>query len=145
MGKELRLKAVQWREKRSKDANNYHWELLGQLAVKLYTTPDELHEHYLQMLSLVDTFNGNHITVTLPSFLDPKKALDEKTHWKKIRESADGKFIAWLKLKGSSQMDSAEMSRLIDLVVEDCEENGIDTATPAEKERMLKLWQQRAG
>lgn len=139
MGKELRLKAVQWRERRSLDANAYYHVLLSQLAAKLDTTHDELHEQYIRRCAFPDRLSdGSAITVTLASFV-PIETMGG--YWMRIRESKDGKFIAYMKLKGSSDMDSAEMSKLIDEVVEDCKENGIDTATPDEQERMIQQWQ----
>jgi len=41
---------------------------------------------------------------------------------------------------GSSCYDTKQMSRLIDLVVEDCKEQGIDTATPAELALLKEEW-----
>ena len=41
---------------------------------------------------------------------------------------------------GSSCYDTKQMSRLIDLVVEDCKEQGIDTATPAEIALLKEEW-----
>ena len=43
-------------------------------------------------------------------------------------------------IKGSHQMDSKEMSRLIDCTVEEAKALGIETMTPAELERMIKAW-----
>lgn len=43
---------------------------------------------------------------------------------------------------GSSTYDTKQMARLIDLVVEDCKQQGIETLTPEELERMALEWRQ---
>ena len=40
----------------------------------------------------------------------------------------------------SSDYDTAQMSRLIDLVVEDCRENGIETMTPQQLDALKSRW-----
>ena len=41
---------------------------------------------------------------------------------------------------GSSTYNTEQMSRLINLVVEDCKAQGVETMTPDEINRMLSLW-----
>lgn len=41
---------------------------------------------------------------------------------------------------GSSEYDSRQMSRLIDMIVQDCKACGIPTATPEEIARMMDRW-----
>lgn len=43
---------------------------------------------------------------------------------------------------GSSTYDTKQMARLIDLVVEDCKQQGIETLPPEELERMALEWRQ---
>ena len=40
----------------------------------------------------------------------------------------------------SSDYDTAQMSRLIDLVVEDCKQMGIETMTPKEMDALVSRW-----
>ena len=40
----------------------------------------------------------------------------------------------------SSDYDTAQMSRLIDLVVEDCKQMGIETMTPKELDALVSRW-----
>lgn len=138
-GNELRLKATKWREKRSLDANAYMWVLCDKIASVLMTTKDEVYEMMLQDYGCYDTLeDGSYIVITLKSTLDIS-LLDG--HYKRYRESDDGKFISYLKLKGSSEMDTKEMSDLINGVVYEAEQLGVETITPDEKERMLQQWQ----
>jgi hypothetical protein len=41
---------------------------------------------------------------------------------------------------GSSVYDSKQMSRLIELIVQDCKANGIETLTPHELEMLCEKW-----
>ncbi len=41
---------------------------------------------------------------------------------------------------GSSTYDTEQMSRLIELVVQDCKDAGIETLTPEELARMMQEW-----
>ena len=41
---------------------------------------------------------------------------------------------------GSSTFDTKEMSHFIDMIVTDCEELGIETATPDELARLKQTW-----
>lgn len=41
---------------------------------------------------------------------------------------------------GSSVYDTKQMARLIDLIVQECQQLDIETATPQEMERMMQEW-----
>lgn len=45
--------------------------------------------------------------------------------------------VNFYRIKGSSQYNTREMSRLIDGLVSECKECGIETLTPEELERMM--------
>ena len=60
-------------------------------------------------------------------------------HWK-ILDDTRGKFNVYMRLKGSSEMNSAEMSHFLDGLVSDAKELGIETDTPEQIERMKSLW-----
>ena len=51
-------------------------------------------------------------------------------------------YRTYFLLRGSSTYDTAEMSALLDGVIEDCKSCGIETATPEEIERMKQLYEQ---
>jgi hypothetical protein len=41
---------------------------------------------------------------------------------------------------GSSTFDRRQMAKLIDLIVQDCKEYGVETENPEEIERLVKEW-----
>lgn len=55
----------------------------------------------------------------------------------------DSKLEGYVNIRcfyGSSVYDTAQMSRLIHLLVDECKENGVETLTPEELERMCSAW-----
>lgn len=49
-------------------------------------------------------------------------------------------YVNVMSYYGSSVYEPAQMSRLIDLVVHDCKEFGIETLTPSELARLKEEW-----
>lgn len=133
----LRIKAVKYRKKRSLDANAYAWVLMSKIAnhPDISSSKEEVYEQMLQKYGSIYEEDGAYITVTIEKSVDIAKL---PGHWKYIKDN--GKFAAYLMIKGSSEYDTAEMSRFIDRIVEEAQELGIETATPDELERMKQEW-----
>ena len=133
-GKPLQIEIKQHRQKRSLNANAYLWVLLGKMADVLDTIKDEL---YLEMLDRYGVFT--HIVVK-PSVVERVKQ-----EWRTVRElgevTVNGKTGVQLQCYfGSSTYDTKEMSRLIDGVVSECKELGIETATLEELQTLKREW-----
>jgi hypothetical protein len=132
--KKLKITAVQFREKRSKDANAYMWSLLQKMAEVLRTSKDEL---YLDILGKYGVFT--HIIVK-SNVVDRVKA-----EWRTVRDLGEVKVngITGIQLQcyfGSSTYDTKEMSKLIDGLVSECKELEIETLPPEELNRMKQEW-----
>ena len=55
----------------------------------------------------------------------------------------DSKIDGYVNIRffwGSSEYDTANMSRLIDGIISECREQGIETMTPSELERLKQQW-----
>lgn len=136
---DIRVNAVRWRNRRSIDANNYMWELLSQMAPLLKTTKEELYIHELQKYG---TF------MYLPGTDEDMKKLQKVfriviNRGDTTLTTPSGKEMKMHQLqcyKGSSLYDTLEMSRLIDGVVSDAKEQGIDTMTQDELREMKERW-----
>lgn len=136
--KEYTVKIERIRQKRSLDANAYFWKMCRELAVKLDQSYMNVYREYIRDYGV---FNIVPIA---------EKAVDRWVeNWGKngsgwICESiGKSKIDGYYNIKcyyGSSTYDTKEMSRLIDAVVADCKEQGIETATPNEIERMMQQW-----
>ena len=133
-GKLLSVEIKQYRQKRSLDSNAYMWTLLAKLATVLNTDKDSL---YLEMLDRYGVFT--HIVVK-PEMVDRVR-----TEWRTVRElgevTINGKTgIQLMCYFGSSTYNSAEMAKLIDGVVSECKEVGVEVMPPEELELMKSLW-----
>ena len=133
-GKELTVDIKQFRQARSLDSNAYLWVMLSKMANVLKTTKDEL---YLRMLNDYGVFT--HVVVK-PNVVD--RVMQE---WRIVRNlgevTINGKVGVQLQCYfGSSTYDSKEMSTLVEGVVYECKELGIDTMTPNEIADMNSRW-----
>ena len=130
----LSIKVNKYRKKRSLDANAYMWVLLSKIADVINSDKDDV---YIEMLSRYGVFT--HIIV--------KKEVVEKIkiEWRAVRElgeiNVNGSSGIQLQCYfGSSTYDSKEMATLIDGVVREAKELGIETLPPDELLRMKQEW-----
>lgn len=125
---ELMYEVKVWRSKRSLDQNAYYWALLGRLGQRLGYASDELHKHMLREYGVYDAFT---VRADVPIG-------DYFRYWDEVGVGeADGVRYRHIRaFKGSSEMDSAEFSRLLNGVIQECQQQGIETMTPQEAARM---------
>ena len=138
-GEDVEITIKKYRKKRSLDSSAYAWVLLDRLSEKLRIPKERIYR------SLIRDVGGNCTAVCVQD-----KAVD------KLTESWQRNGIGWVtdtmpsKLDGcktvilyygSSTYDTAQMSRLLDLIIEECKEQGIETKTPNEIAEMLSLWE----
>ena len=133
-GKRLDVNITREKKRRSLDANAYLWVLLGKMAAVLQTDKDAV---YIEMLSRYGVYT--HVVVK------PQVAERVKQEWRTVRElgevTVNGKVGIQLQCYfGSSSYTTAEMATLIDGVISECKDMGIETATPAELARMMGEW-----
>lgn len=136
-GIDLNLKAVKWHKKRSLDSNAYCWHLCTQLAHKLNTSKDEIYEQFIQDASIFEEDENGFIVVSVKSCVDMSKV---SGHWKFFKDSHDGKFKSYIMLKGSSKFNQEQMNHFLQMIVQVCHENGIDTITTEELRIMNEQW-----
>ena len=138
-GKLLSVDVKQHRERRSLDVNAYLWVILSQMAAALNTTKDEL---YIEMLDRYGVFT--HLIVK------PEVASRVKQEWRTVRElgevTVNGKTGIQLQVYfGSSSYNTKEFSVLLDGVISEAHEIGIETLPPDEVESMKNLWGVKEG
>lgn len=138
LSKEYTLEMKQIRTKRSLDANAYFWVLLRDLATKLDISYKELYRFYIK------DYGVYNIVPIKEEAVERWVQGWEKNGSGWVCESiGKSKFDGYVNMKcyfGSSMYDSKEMARLIDAVVSDCKENGVETLPPREIERLKKEW-----
>lgn len=116
------LKEVRMR--RSLTQNAYYWTLLGKLAAKLGMPDSEVHMHMLREW-------GSSQSWEMAFDVDPGEWF---RYYDVLYETPRGKVVRTY--KGSSEMDTAEFTRLIGGMREECEAQGIEVMTPQEMASM---------
>lgn len=149
IGKEIRCKLVQWREKRSKDANAFFYVLVDKLAEALRVSKPYIHNLMLQRYGQIEKVDGKPVWVVLPETEAVKKKVEEEDtlHLRstsEVKQGKDGKmYRTYLLLKGSHELDTKGMSVLLDGIISECKEVGIQTETPDEIAKMKALWNEQ--
>lgn len=96
----------------------------------------------------VEIVGGSRYYVRIPDTDEAENDVMEREmfHLKptsQVIEGTDGiNYRTYVMLKGSSRYDSAEMAHLLDGLISECKQLGIETATPEELERMKQLYEQ---
>lgn len=126
-------------EKRSKDANSYLWALCGELAEKIGSTKESV---YRQHILNVGVYRAIEIEETAAETLIKGWQMNG-IGWiaERVDYGAHDGFVLVNFYYGSSVYNTKQMSRLLDSVIEDCQEQGIQTATPDEVANMKSLWE----
>lgn len=131
----LSIHAIRDRPKRSLNANAYLWVLCSKMASILKTSKEEVYEEMLQSYGTFYHDDDGYITVTVKKNVDMSKV---GGHWRFVQTTGD--FSSYLMIKGSSEYTVSEMSTLLDGIISEAKNLGVDTATDKEVERMLEDW-----
>ena len=135
---EVKVEIKKLNRKRSLDANAYAWVLIDRIAEKTGVRKSEVYRNAIREIG------GVSDTVCVV-----ERAVDRLvTGWEHQgigwqTEVEDAKIDGCKRVTlfyGSSVYDTAQMSRLIDLLVQDAEALGIPTITDEEAKRMLGKW-----
>lgn len=134
----LSIKIGQYRKKRSLDCNAYAWVLMSKIAEKTNVSKEEVYR------AAIKEIGGNSDTVCIQN--------------KAVESLCDGwtrNGIGWqtdtfpskiegctnvILYYGSSTYDVAQMSRLINIIIQDCEALEIETKSQAEIDSLLNSW-----
>lgn len=137
--KNLSIKITQFRKKRSLDANSYFWVLCGKLSQKTRQPKTDI---YRQLIKEI----GDNFEI-VPIRNDAVNTWCENWQQKGIGWICDivgdSKIDGYTNVccyYGSSTYDSVQMSALIDLIVFECKEQGIETLPPEEISKLKALW-----
>lgn len=136
----LAIQVKKWTKKRSKNANNYFWELLSEYSEEKNVDAIEEYKERVKRLGIFRRFRIENKDIKTFE----KMWTDRGIAW--FCETADTEYMGEIEFKiinayyGSSSFNSKQMSRLINDLVEDCKEVGIETKTPAEIKSLLESW-----
>ena len=134
------LEVKEYRKKRSLDANAYAWVLIHKLAEAMRLTPEEV---YLQEILSVG-YNFTPMCVREQDVERFKKSWQANGLGWPVKDLGMSQVPGCRNLMayhGSSTYDTAQMSRLIDNLVQDCKALDIETMTPDKLALLKEAWQ----
>ena len=122
------------RKKRSKNSNSYFWELLQQLCLEMNLDVIQEYKKRVKELGIFKQWELD--TINVPTF--EKIWQDRGIAWftEKVEEIGNKTIIN--AYYGSSSYNSKQMSKLIDNLVQDCKQIGIQTLDEIEIEELIK-------
>lgn len=134
------------KRKRSLDSNAYFHLLVDKLRQKLGISMARCKNHLIADYGQIMYLDGEALvykTNAPPEYIYEQ----EEPHMSLIKTTEEnGKLVYFYRMyRGSHDYDGSEMNKLIAGTVEECKEQGIETATPRELEEMQRLWEQRYG
>lgn len=144
----LRITVKLWRDKRSLDANSYYWVLLSRLAEAVGISKPRAHNLMLRKYGQNLVIDSQIAFLVIPDTEEAEEtALEaESFHIRptsQVKQGKDGKmYRTYTVLAGSSTYDTKEMSELINGLVSECKEQGIETLTTDELARMMKDYEE---
>lgn len=139
----LTLKVGKFSKKRSLDANAYCWTLIGKLAAKLKIPRTDIYR------SAIREIGGNSDTVCIQT-----KAVESLCDgWQRngigwLTDTMPSKIDGCTNVilyYGSSTYDTAQMSRLINIIVQECRMQGIETRSEEELRSLMDQWREKYG
>lgn len=141
----LDVEIKQHKDKRSLDANAYYWLLVGKVRNVTGDSNNRIHNMMLDRYGELERMpDGSLIPFCIRDDIDylefpyPHLKPTQKTLAK-----GDKLYRWYYQIKGSSEYNTAEMSHLIDGIVSECKEMGIETLPPEELERMMATYDKK--
>ena len=127
---ELEISIKKWRARRSKDANAYFHVLVNQIAVARGLSDEEVKiDLVTQYGSYARDDSGMIVGFKLPASVDVDQIYPYTRMYKEVEENGKD-FKCYLVYKQTRDMDTKEMSHLIEGTITVAQELNIDTDTP---------------
>lgn len=134
----LSIEIKPYRARRSLDANAYAWVLIDKLAEKLNESKENIYREYIKHIggnSEIVCIKDNAVERLCEGWSKNGIGWQTDTFPSKL-EGCTNVILYY----GSSTYDSAQMTRLLDLIIQDCKQQGISVETPDEIARLKSLW-----
>lgn len=141
--KEVKVEIKRYSRKRSLDANAYCWVLVDLIAQKTGVKKSDVYRNAIKEIGGVST-----TVCVLERAVDRLKASWSAHGLGWQTEVTDSKIEGCKNVTlyyGSSVYDTAQMSQLINSLIQDAETLGIPTITPEEEERLVGQWSKKEG
>lgn len=133
----LSVEIKKYRKKRSLDANGYMWVLISKIQEMMNIPKEEIYRDAIKNIGSYEVIPVKN--EALDRFIEAWK--HNGLGW--ICETTKSKLEGFTNVTayyGSSTYNTKEMSRLIENIVEECKQLGIETKTQAELNSLLQSW-----
>lgn len=136
--KEFELK--EYKPKRSLDSNAYCWVLLGKLQDKLHIPKEEIYRDLIRNIGSYEVIPVKNEAVERFRQAWSKNGLGWITETTKSKLEGFTNVITYY---GSSVYNTAEMTKLIELLVQECKQLDIETKNQNEIRSLLESWDKK--
>ena len=137
--KDLKVSLTQWREPRSRSANNYFHCLSDKLADHMRMSKPKMKNYLLFHYGQKVRDENNELVIVKTNADEEKLISRTDIHLWHLKDAPDGTPLYSL-LEHSRFYDSLQMSILLDGTIEECKALGIEVLPPDEIERMKQTW-----
>lgn len=134
----LNIDIKKYRPRRSLDANAYMWVLLGKIQDVVDIPKETIYRDLIKYIGSYEVIPIKNEAVEKFRDAWSKNGLGWVTDT--VKSKLDG-FTNVVAYYGSSTYDTKEMSRLIDLVIQECNQLGIETKTDEEIKALMESWE----
>ena len=136
---------IKWYFKhRTPSQNSYYWALIEKLGNELRINKELVHIDMLQKYGQgAFDKNGNKLIFSIRADISPEGILKYSKEIGDAVLEVNGEkvnFKHYRALKGSSELDTREMTILIDGLISECQDYGIQTDTPEQLALLKESW-----
>lgn len=133
----LNIELKKYNKSRSLDSNAYAWVLLGELQEVLNIPKEEIYKDLIKHIGSYEVVPIKNEAVEKFCSAWSNNGIGWVTETTKSKLEGFTNVLAYY---GSSIYSVSEMSRLIDLIVQECKQLGIETKPKAELDSLLLEW-----
>ena len=132
-----------------KAASEHTLKLLTKVAEKLHVSKPFCHNTMLRRYGQIETIGDKPVYLYIRESDQSEELVNEAETYhlaptSQVRIGNDGiEYRTYKMIRGSHTYNTEEMSHLIDGIVSEAKELGIETLPPDEIERMMSTWQNR--
>lgn len=138
----LSIDVKKYREHRSLDANGYMWQLVDKIAKKVGTDKWTWYLHCIREYGVFQDLKiAREAIPTLARYFRYIEVFNDGYGAGQADSEGDSDGMVTVRCYfGSSKYDTKEMSDLIEGVVREAKEWGIETLTPDEQAKLIAVW-----
>lgn len=137
----LNVELKKYRKKRSLDCNAYMWVLISKIQEKLNIAKEDIYRDAIKNIGVYEVIPVKDEAVE--RFVEAWKRNGLGWICETTKSKLEG-FTNVIAYYGSSTYNTKEMSRLVDLIVQECKELNIETMTPEQLSVLKEEWNKNA-